>query len=109
MEKLFSYGTLQQEDVQIATFGRVLTTSSDTLRNYALEQLKITDASVVATSGKEFHPIAVQSKESSIDGVVVEITPEELAQSDKYEVKEYRRIAAVLESGITAWVYISSQ
>ncbi len=71
MERLFSYGTLQQKNVQIETFGRVLTTSADTLPNYALEQLKITDEAVVATSGKEYHPIAVPSKESSTPSSVV--------------------------------------
>jgi len=108
MERLFSYGTLQQTDVQLATFGRVLSTTQDSLPNYSLEQLKISDENVVATSGKLFHPIAIPLSGSSIHGVVVEITSEELVQSDTYEVKEYKRVSAMLSSGITAWVYVKS-
>ena len=43
MELLFSYGTLQQENVQIANFGRVLKGNSDVLPRYNVDQLKITD------------------------------------------------------------------
>ncbi len=110
MELLFSYGTLQQENVQIATFGRVLEYKADSLPGYKIEQLKISDAEVVATSGKTHHPIAVPSEndESFIKGTLLEITAEELRQSDSYEVKEYVRKSVKLSSGIIAWVYVSA-
>lgn len=56
-EKLFSYGTLQQEEVQLATFGRKLTGTRDALVGYKLSMLRITDPHVLAISGKEFHSI----------------------------------------------------
>lgn len=34
MEKLFSYGTLQLEQVQLDTFGRLLEGQADTLQGY---------------------------------------------------------------------------
>ena len=40
MELLFSYGTLQQENVQLANFGRRLTGVSDTLVNYKIGKIK---------------------------------------------------------------------
>lgn len=110
MEKLFSYGTLQQEEVQLATFGRKLTGTRDQLLGYRLSMLKITDPYVLATSGKEFHPIVsfTGSPGDAVDGTVLEITSEELLQADSYEVNDYKRISAPLRSGNSAWVYVQS-
>ena len=55
MQKLFSYGTLQQENVQLATFSRKLTGSPDVLVGYRLDEIAISDPAVVATSGKTHH------------------------------------------------------
>lgn len=107
-ERLFSYGTLQHDDVQIATFGRLLASSFDELVGFKLEQVEITDPHVLATSGERFHPIAVRSGDAAdrVAGVVLEITPAELASADKYEVSDYERTEAQLASGRTAWVYV---
>jgi hypothetical protein len=56
-ELVFSYGTLQLESVQLATFGRRLDGWVDQLPGYGLGELAIGDAEVVATSGKTHHPI----------------------------------------------------
>ena len=58
MPLLFSYGTLQLEAVQMATFGRQLTGTSDALRGFELVVLKIEDPAVVAISGKAHHTMA---------------------------------------------------
>ena len=57
MENLFSYGTLQQENVQLENFGRTLEGSKDILQRYCLEEIEITDDFVLKTSEKSFHPI----------------------------------------------------
>jgi hypothetical protein len=57
MENLFSYGTLQQENVQIKNFGRSLSGTLDILQGYRLEDLVITDTFVLKTSQKKYHPI----------------------------------------------------
>ncbi|SMN01369.1 hypothetical protein SPONN_2458 [uncultured Candidatus Thioglobus sp.] len=106
--RLFSYGTLQNTTVQIETFGRELTGYSDQLLGYKLEIVKIQDDNVVALSGESHHPIAVASESDSISGKVFEITAEELAQSDKYEVDAYQRVLAKMKSGTPAWVYVSA-
>jgi gamma-glutamylcyclotransferase (GGCT)/AIG2-like uncharacterized protein YtfP len=107
-EPLFSYGTLQDEAVQFATFGRRLEGRPDQLRGYRLEMLPIRDAQVVATSGATQHPIASPTGGDAhiVSGTLFRITPQELAQADAYEVDDYRRISVTLVSGARAWVYV---
>ncbi|MEQ1789959.1 MAG: gamma-glutamylcyclotransferase family protein [Rickettsiales bacterium] len=110
-EKIFSYGTLQYESVQISTFSRKLHGSSDKLAGYKLSYVEITDQAVLAASGEAIHPILVYTGNiaDEVMGMVFEITPEELELSDKYEVADYKRVLVQLESGINAWVYISAK
>ncbi|WP_426341934.1 gamma-glutamylcyclotransferase family protein [Pseudoduganella sp. S-14] len=110
-EKLFSYGTLQQEGVQIATFGRRLEGAADQLAGYKLGLLEIEDPEVVATSGRTHHPIISRS-DSEVDAVrgsVLLLTPEELQQADQYEVAAYKRHCVTLESGTVAWAYVDAR
>ena len=109
MPLLFSYGTLQLERVQLETYGRVLAGKSDSLLCYALKDLEITDSSVLKKSQQRFHPIAVQTGNSSdlILGMLFEITDEELAATDAYEVSDYKRVFETFASGNEGWVYVS--
>ena len=50
-ELAFSYGTLQLEAVQLATFGRKLVGTADALPGFAQSMMKIDDPDVVATRG----------------------------------------------------------
>lgn len=108
-EYLFSYGTLQLEKVQIESFGRILKGTKDSLLGYMLISLEITDENVLKQSEQRFHPMAVPSEHTSdkIEGVVFEVSSEELLQADKYEVADYKRILVALESGKKAWIYVS--
>ena len=109
-ENLFSYGTLQLEQVQLATFGRMLDGHADEMPGYSLTMLKIEDPAVVATSGKAHHPVATYSGNASdkASGAVFAITPAELQHADDYEVDAYRRARVVLASGVSAWVYVDA-
>lgn len=109
IEYLFSYGTLQLEKVQIESFGRILKGTKDSLMGYKLISLEITDENVLKQSEQRFHPMAVPSDRTSdhVDGVVFEVTNEELSQADKYEVADYKRIVVTLESGKKAWIYVA--
>ena len=111
MQKLFSYGTLQQEEVQLSTFGRRLEGHEDAILGYKLSMTKITDPEVVKTSGKEFHPILQKTNnhDDEVAGMVFSITNTELQQADKYEVSDYKRISVLLKSGLNAWVYVAQQ
>ncbi len=105
---LFSYGTLQDKAVQLASFGRELTGSSDALPGYATSLLAIRDQAVVEKSGKTHHAIAERSGNPSaeVPGMVFKITPEELIAADRYEVSDYTRVEVTLKSGLRAWAYV---
>jgi len=110
-ELLFSYGTLQLEAVQMATFGRRLSGTGDALRGFELALLKIEDETVVAISGKAHHTMAKFTGRDSdvIPGTVFTVTPGEIQNADKYEVAAVKRVAVVLQSGIRAWAYVDAQ
>jgi len=109
-EKLFSYGTLQYETVQLANFGRKLEGNKDQLSGFELSMLEITNPEVIATSGEAFHPIITYTGNSTncVDGMVFDINEEELRRADSYEVSDYKRIKVKLSSGISAWVYVNT-
>jgi gamma-glutamylcyclotransferase (GGCT)/AIG2-like uncharacterized protein YtfP len=109
---VFSYGTLQNKNVQIANFGRELTGRRDALPGYARRMVAITDPKVVALSGESHYANVEPSSnpEDAVSGTVFEITEQELAAADKYEeVAEYRRISVTLRSGDQAWVYVRAR
>ena len=110
-EFLFSYGTLQLEAVQMATFGRQLAGTSDALRGFELVLLKIEDPTVVAISGKAQHTMAKFTGCASdvISGTVFAVTPDEIQNADKYEVAAVKRVEVVLQSGAHAWAYVDAR
>ena len=110
-ELLFSYGTLQLEAVQMATFGRQLSGTSDDMRGFELVSLKIADPVVVAISGKARHTMATFTGRPSdvVSGTVFAVTPDEIQHADKYEVAAVRRVAVVLQSGVRAWAYVDAR
>lgn len=104
---LFSYGTLRQPEVQLATFGRLLDGREAGVVGYRLEWLTITDSAVIATSGSDRHPLLVPDDlGASVTGTVFTITPDELLAADDYEVDDYARVLVPLDTGETAWVYV---
>ncbi len=111
MPLLFSYGTLRQNGVQMATFGRLLEGKPDSLLGYAQELIRIEDPGVVAKSGRSHHPIVVHTgwSEDRVEGTVFEITEDDLERADAYEVEAYRRVLVPLASGLEAWVYVDAQ
>jgi gamma-glutamylcyclotransferase (GGCT)/AIG2-like uncharacterized protein YtfP len=110
-ERLFSYGTLQLEAVQLANFGRRLTGSPDTLVRFRAEEIEIRDEATVKLSGKSHHTIATftGNRSDTIVGTVYELTPDELISADTYEVAEYKRVAVILGSGQRSWVYVDAR
>lgn len=108
---VFSYGTLQQLAVQLSTFGRALHGTADELIGFRQSMLQITDADVLQTSGKTHHPIVRPTGVAAdrVAGTVFEISDEELAQADRYEVADYKRVKANLASGRQAWVYVDAR
>ena len=106
---LFSYGTLQKKDVQMANFGRELTGREDALPGYARQMMAVVDPKVAALTGEWEHAYVEPSshREDAVPGTVFDITEEELAAADIYEqAAGYSRISVRLRSGDQAWVYV---
>lgn len=108
MPKLFSYGTLQKEQVQMETFGRILTGDKDTLLGYAIKMVEITDPEVLRKSGQQFHPIIqfTGNELDKVDGVLFKVTDAEILNADKYEVEDYKRIETTFQSGKKGFIYV---
>lgn len=108
MPHLFSYGTLQKEQVQIETFGRILQGERDILIGYQLKMLEITDLEVLRKSNQKYHPILEFSgnTEDEVRGVLFEVSDEEILKADEYEVDDYKRIETVFKSGKKGFIYV---
>ena len=101
-QNLFSYGTLQIEAVQLATFGRRLKGEADTLLGYRLATLRMED--------EDHRNLQFTGNPSdSVEGTAFEVTENELEQADAYEPDGYERVRVTLKSGLQAWVYLNSQ
>lgn len=109
MPRLFSYGTLQQEEVQLATFGRKLDAEKDSIAGYEPSQVKISDPALATRLGKTHHDniSATGHDKSNVQGTVFEVTEAELAMADTFEAQfDYQRVNVTLASGNDAWVYL---
>ena len=109
MPLLFSYGTLQQESVQLATFGRLLRGEKDELPGYEQSLLEIVGPEVAAAGSKTHHLNVTRNgrDDSRVSGTVFEVTDAELAAADRYEESAaYKRVTARLDSGRQAWVFV---
>ena len=86
---LFSYGTLQQTDVQMSNFRALLAGESDTMTGHEQTMVEMTDPEVIQKSGRRFHPIVRESLDPTarVEGQVFEMTGAELAAADAYEVR----------------------
>jgi hypothetical protein len=95
--------------VQKSLFGRTLRGSKDELVGYRVEKLRIKDQSVIEKSGTEWHPILifVGLPSAFVQGMVFEVSEEELIQADAYEVADYSRKKEQTKSGAEVWIYTS--
>jgi hypothetical protein len=108
MPLLFSYGTLQQPDVQLATFGRTLRGDADALPGFERSLVKIEGPVLRTVAGGTHHAnvVRAQASDSRVHGTVFEVTDDELVSADAFEAPaRYERIEVTLVSGRRAWVY----
>jgi gamma-glutamylcyclotransferase (GGCT)/AIG2-like uncharacterized protein YtfP len=109
MPLLFSYGTLQQEEVQLSTFGRKLDGEKDLLIGYEPSLVRIPDPAVAARLKKTHHDNVRNTGDdwSTVQGTAFQVTDEELSRADTFESQfNYKRITVPLASGKEAWVYV---
>lgn len=106
---LFSYGSLRETDVQLATFGRLLHGAGDELSGFDLSRVRIEDPAAVARSGRTDHATVrfTGNEASRVPGMVFDISDAELARVDRYEALfSYRRVAVRTATGRDVWVYL---
>ena len=99
-EYLFTYGTLQQEKIQLSVFSRTLSGFNDSLLGYKLSTEKVAGAYPVIQSSDKLTDF--------VNGQVYMCTNAEILEAHKYEGPAYKRIKVILNSGKNAWVYISN-
>lgn len=102
MEKLFAYGSLQNEDIQKDLFGRILEGTPETLIGYVIKEIQIEEE-----FGLVHYPIITETSkpEDTINGMVYSISLQELRQTDLYEGLHYKRVEVHLKSDQKAWAY----
>lgn len=102
MQKLFTYGTLQNDDIQETIFGRQLQGTPEILIGYVIKEIQIEEE-----FGIVHYPIIMEtnSPEDTINGIVYEITSIDLRQADLYEGLHYKRVEVHLQSNEMAWAY----
>ncbi|MEJ1223142.1 gamma-glutamylcyclotransferase family protein [Sediminicola sp. 1XM1-17] len=98
--ELFTYGTLQDLEIQFRLFGRKLTGYPDALIGYEMSDKKI--------MGKYKVIHESQNQNNSLKGVRYTMEFQELLITDTYEGKAYKRILVTLASGKKAWVYVEN-
>ncbi len=109
MSLIFSYGSLQDDDVQLSTFGRRLDGRRDELVGFERSSVPIEDSDLAAALGRAHHANVLfnGSDASRVPGIAFEISDAELGGVDAYEAPfGYGRIAVMLASGRRAWVYV---
>jgi hypothetical protein len=105
--RLFSYGTLRDPAVQQRLFGRRVASRPDTIAGFRLDEVTITDADAIATSGSAVHLVVDETGDPAdrVEGLVLDLTPAELEIADAYETADYKRVAVTLASGVGAFLY----
>jgi hypothetical protein len=109
MPLLFSYGTLQHDDVQMTTFGRKLAGRADSLPGFEPDEVTIHDPAMARALGRTHHANVKPSAHAgaAVAGTQLEVTDDELARADEFEAQfSYGRIRVTLTSGHPAWVYV---
>lgn len=112
MPLLFSYGSLQQEETQLSTFGRKLEGEKDLMIGYEPSLVKIPDPEVAKRLKKLHHDNVRKTNDdwSNVQGTVFEVTEAELAMADAFEAQFlYKRVTVPLASGKDAWVYVHAE
>jgi len=96
LKLLFVYGTLILPEIQLVVFGRIIKGEKDQLPGFAKKMINI--------EGDEY-PVVFKKDDELVEGIVLEISDEELAKADIYETEVYKRSLVNLASGRKTFVY----
>lgn len=100
MEHLFTYGTLQDEQVQQYLFGRTLPGYQDSLLGFKRLENAV----------YQRYPLVVKTENTKdeVHGMAYEVSFSDLKKADIYETTAYKREKITLKSGKKAWVYLEN-
>jgi len=70
--------------------------------------VEITDIEVLRKSKERFHPIIEYSGNGNdkVEGVLFEVTEQEILNADAYEVDDYKRIEVTFQSSKKGFIYV---
>lgn len=94
---LFSYGTLQEDHIQLMLFGQILNTQVDSLSGY------------VTLNDFFGYPRLVEFERGIVYGKVLEIDETEIPLVDRYESDAYERKEVKTDKGRKVYAYFPSQ
>ncbi|KAB5490851.1 MULTISPECIES: gamma-glutamylcyclotransferase family protein [Flagellimonas] len=100
MEHLFTYGTLQERQVQLDVFGHLMEGHPDVLLSFKKMEN--------AVYGQYPVVIRTENVKDKVKGTVYTLSIIDLEKADAYETDAYKREKIPLESGLEAWVYIEN-
>jgi gamma-glutamylcyclotransferase (GGCT)/AIG2-like uncharacterized protein YtfP len=97
MIKLFAYGTLLDQKIQIELFGEKISGTMDSISGYRVIQ-------GVKIEGIDYVTL-IRDKNNTVVGKVYNLTDKQLKIVDEYETSSYERILIKTNSGIDTFVY----
>lgn len=95
-ENVFIYGALNFKETQIRVIGRMVDGTPDKLPGYRLDKIMVDGIA---------HNIVVKDEKGTVEGIMIQVTKEELNKIDDYKTGAYKRGRVILTSGKMAWVY----
>lgn len=106
---LFTYNT-PKLNVEHLDYNHHEPKIKDTLSGYKLNGLALKNPSLKEKSDANQDLIAIKShdKGDRIEGIVLEISGEELMKTDTYNISDYKRVLETADSGTEVWVYVSN-
>jgi len=96
-KKVFVYGSLKNPEVQREVIGRNVEGVYDIVRGFKLSKIKLEN---------KIYPIAEKRRGSSLEGLVLYVTQDELKKIDEYEGNSYNKSKVKTELfSRYVWIY----
>ena len=96
--EVFVYGTLIDNLTRTSILGRQVRVYKADLEGYeSVLKMKIEGI---------MYPVAVPNESKKINGMVLNLTPQEIIKIDEYEGESYKRIKVTLKGDSKVWVYV---
>lgn len=107
---IFYYGALDAKEASRESYGIEMNGTPDKLSGYKFKDLGLINVKDSDKNNLSDHRLVLKSKElnDKIEGIVFEITGEELMQSDKQSPSNSKRVLATTDLGTEVWVRVAN-